>query len=308
MRAVALPSETVDARRVSQISGVGEYVLELLRQRHGFPSAGTGVGADSTAAPAASYGPEDVALVLRLVRLAERRFGGDVVLAADHLWGKKAVRRARPATRLPLSVLRSRFARALASLDEAGATTTLTTAFAQHADQAVVNRVILPVGAVLASERLVRQPERIGAYLYANICRQALRVQADRYPPASGPVVWLGCPRGELHDVGLHVARLVLVREGWSTRLLGQNCDLQTLAAAARRSTPAAVLLSVSRSLILHRQLGPLRELAAQVPTVLGGPGATLADAEAIGAGAALGRADHLGAYLRDRLAQLDAR
>ena len=190
----------------------------------------------------------------------------------------------------------------LTLLDERRANGLLELAFRDHPEEAVINRVVTPAGWTMASQMLQSQPERIGAYLFANVTRQVLNRRAARYPVVSGPALWLACPRGEVHDVGLHAVRLMLAKDGWSTRLLGQNTDVVTLRRAARRLEPAAVLLTVSRSVVLHRQVTPLAALAREVPTFLGGPGVTRADGEATGATVLITPVDRVGALIRDHL------
>lgn len=334
VRAVALPGGTMSLRQLSEISGVGPHVLELWRQRYDFParkmpgapgaesngaaeSDGAGlVGVGRPGAPhqavadcATEYGPGDVMTVLHIAHLARRRYEGDAIAAGAQLLGKRAAQhvartQASPARpRLPLSVVRARFVRALADLDGQRASSLLLTGFGHHPEEAVIRRVLAPAGRTMAGEMLTRQPERIGAYLFANVSRQVLNRQADRYRQPAGPMLWLACPRGEIHDVGLHGVRLVLAARGWATLVLGQNTDLGTLRAAAGRHAPAAVLLTASRSVVLHRQISALRALAETVPTFLGGIGVTRAAADATGATALVAPLDQIPDLLRVHLA-----
>jgi methanogenic corrinoid protein MtbC1 len=87
-------------------------------------------------------------------------------------------------------------------------------------------------------------------------------------------------PEGELHDVGLVMASLLLSQAGWAVTFVGADTPITALDAAVRRLAPDAVMVAAYRRTVALQFLERV-ELSPRV--VLGGPGFRPADAAAGG-------------------------
>jgi hypothetical protein len=86
--------------------------------------------------------------------------------------------------------------------------------------------------------------------------------------------VLLACAPGDLHDLPLYALAAALAERGISGRLLGADLPYPSLAAAARRTGPAAVFLW--SQIALSGDPGALPDLRPRRPAtrvLLGGPG-----------------------------------
>ena len=124
--------------------------------------------------------------------------------------------------------------------------------------------------------------------------RNALaRVISDLQPGESAPVIVIGTPTGEDHELGAMMAAAAAAASGWRTVYVGVDLPAEDIAAAARRTGAEAIGLSLvgsngrsSRSLV-EEQLDRLRrDLGANVGIFIGGAAAAKHDgiAERIGA------------------------
>ena len=91
-------------------------------------------------------------------------------------------------------------------------------------------------------------------------------------------------PPGDHHDLALIMCGLSLWRQGPRVVFLGADCPIDTLITTVRTVGPALVLLSAATPTAFGAVRDSLRELGAQVPLYLSGPGASSQLADALGA------------------------
>ena len=64
--------------------------------------------------------------------------------------------------------------------------------------------------------------------------------------PGSGPLIWVGCAPGELHEVGALLLSVYLRRLGYRVSYLGQDLPIDGIADEVNKQKPAILLLSAS--------------------------------------------------------------
>ena len=84
--------------------------------------------------------------------------------------------------------------------------------------------------------------------------------------------------------IGLLAFGLALRAQGWRITYLGADTPTAALAGAAARVQPTWVVLSSVDGSVFRREMEELAELAAGVPTAIGGAGASPSLADGIGA------------------------
>jgi MerR family transcriptional regulator, light-induced transcriptional regulator len=99
-----------------------------------------------------------------------------------------------------------------------------------------------------------------------------------RRPPMGSPVVVVGTPQGQRHELGALMASLSAQESGWDAIYLGPDLPAEDLAAVVRRREARALALSLvypmadrqleEELLLLRRALGPL------LPILVGGAAA----------------------------------
>jgi methanogenic corrinoid protein MtbC1 len=118
----------------------------------------------------------------------------------------------------------------------------------------------------------------------SGVLRGRLLGLARGWGAGRGPSAILACPPGELHEIGLMMFGIVLSRRGWRVTYLGADTPFGSTSDAARSLTPALVALATSDADALSRHASDIRSLAADVPVVIGGSGATPDVVRALGA------------------------
>lgn len=98
-------------------------------------------------------------------------------------------------------------------------------------------------------------------------------------PDASAPIVVVGTPAQQLHELGAMLAATTAASSGWRVAYLGPNLAAGELARAVRHARASAIALSIvypADDPALH---GELRELKAALPSeigiIVGGSGAS---------------------------------
>jgi hypothetical protein len=79
-----------------------------------------------------------------------------------------------------------------------------------------------------------------------------------------GPLAVLACPPGELHELPLHLVRLVLEWSGWRTELMGADLPWAGARAAIERARPPVLAFSARSGAPFHED-----EFTAIVATAL---------------------------------------
>ncbi|HZQ26488.1 MAG TPA: MerR family transcriptional regulator [Acidimicrobiales bacterium] len=113
-------------------------------------------------------------------------------------------------------------------------------------------------------------------HAFSHILRGRLSSVLRTFRSNRRPLCVALAPEGELHDIGLLMASLLVAQDGWSVTFLGADTPVAAVEAALRRLTPGAVLVAAYRRGPAQRFLAGAQDLAARV--VLGGPGFRPAD------------------------------
>lgn len=232
------------------------------------------------------YADEDVARVLRVVALRDSGMGLQeairVVSAGDDPGAPRTQTSAERSDRI--GQLRADGLEALAELDEARLWRILAEAQARFDAPEVICQLIIPLIRTTDDPTNLRRPERIQAFFFSRIVTATLSSMAARASgssprPGSGRTVWVACPEGEAHEVGALSAVALLAARGVDVRYLGANIPLVTLRQAALAHRPDAVVLSVTRSLVIRDRLADMGRLAEVTRVFVGGRGAWRAQA-----------------------------
>ena len=183
-----------------------------------------------------------------------------------------------------LSGLSAELRRSLDNLDEAAAQACLDTLLARLSFEAVAQDVILPYLRELG-ERWAQGHASVAQEHFASIVLRArLLALARGWDRGVGPRALLACAPGERHELGLIVFGLALRQQGWRITYLGADTPLDSVQAASRQLSPAAVVLVALTSDRLEPIGEPLTQLARDGRVLLGGAGAHRDSAAAVGA------------------------
>jgi methanogenic corrinoid protein MtbC1 len=145
--------------------------------------------------------------------------------------------------------LRADLTDSLINFDEISAEQVMAEAFAMYPVEQVGEQVVTPV-LVDIGERWHRSEISITREHFAtNYLLHRLTSLLRTVPNLdSGPVLWVGCAPGELHEGGAVLLAIYLRRAGYQIHYLGQNLPIDDFVGEVRRRQPAMVLLSASTS------------------------------------------------------------
>lgn len=177
-----------------------------------------------------------------------------------------------------------RLREALERFDEAEANAVLDSAIAALSTDALATTVVLPVLEEMGG-RWERGDATVGQEHFAtNVVRGRLVGLARNWGAGRGPMAILACPPGELHDIGLILFGLALRERGWRIAYLGANTPVGTVADAARRLRPNAIVLAALTAKPFRSASSETAALAKDARVLLAGKGADERLAAAAGA------------------------
>lgn len=227
----------------------------------------------------------------RRVRLMQRHLSqGYAAAEAAELarQGVVAPKPARLAPRLPQPVVDRSSAllrKALSEYDEGAAQRALDDLFGGYTVDAVLRDAVLPflreVGDAWAGGDATPGQEHFAS----TIIEARLMALTRGWGSGTGPRALLACPAGERHTLGLITFGIALSRRGWRITYLGGDTPAASLAHAASKVSPAAVVLAASRRDRYTREEKALAALAAAHRMQIAGAGATPRLATTLGAG-----------------------
>ena len=187
---------------------------------------------------------------------------------------------------LPVDVLalRGELTDAFRHLDEGRAEDVLDQCFDAMPLEDALRDVVVPlmhgVGDDWASGAFTVAQEHFATH----VVRGRLTVLSRGWSRGDGPVAWLACPPGELHDLPLFPFGIVLHQRGWRIRFFGAHTPVHDLIAVARVSPPDLVVLAATTPHRFAARRWELTRLAQAAPLAVAGEGATWHFAEAVGA------------------------
>jgi MerR family transcriptional regulator, light-induced transcriptional regulator len=109
----------------------------------------------------------------------------------------------------------------------------------------------------------------------SGLLRGRLLGLARGWDGGAGPRAILGCPPGELHDLGLVTFGLLLRELGWRITMVGADTPLETLRSAAVALRPNAVVLAATTEERFVDAAAEIGDLASVAAVAIGGAGAT---------------------------------
>jgi DNA-binding transcriptional MerR regulator len=173
---------------------------------------------------------------------------------------------------------------ALDDFDDAGAQAAFDRLVAAFSIEAVAATAILPYLRVLGERWRDGDASVAQEHFASGLLRARLLGLARGWDRGAGPRALLACPPGERHDLGLIILGLALRDRGWRVTFLGPDTPIGTLAAAADRLDPEAVVLSALVREPLAAAEAEIARMASERAVLLAGPGADAALAEQTGA------------------------
>ena len=177
-----------------------------------------------------------------------------------------------------------RLAVALDRFDEADANAILDDAIARFTVEAVASRVLLPVLHEIGTRWESGEISVAQEHFATALLRGRMLALGRNWGAGRGPLAVLACPPGELHDLGLIAFGLVLRERGWRIALLGSDTPIGTIAEAAAKLGPDAVVLAAVTPEPFEAVADEIRSLAGGTPVLIGGEGAGAKLATRLGA------------------------
>jgi MerR family transcriptional regulator, light-induced transcriptional regulator len=173
---------------------------------------------------------------------------------------------------------------ALDAFDDAGAQAAFDRLVATFGIETVATTAILPYLRTLGDRWSEGDASVAQEHFATGLLRARLLGLARGWDRGGGPRALLGCPSGELHDLGLIIFGLALRDRGWRVTFIGPDTPIATLAAAADQLAPDVVVLSSLTRDPLAGAAAEIRRVASSSPVLLAGPGADAEVAEDTGA------------------------
>lgn len=167
---------------------------------------------------------------------------------------------------------------ALADYDEVEAETIVAEAFAMYPVEQVGEKLFMPALLEISERRQQGDLSITTEHFAGNYLIQRLGTLLRVIPNGNGnPLIWVGSPRSESHEIGALLLGIVLRHSGYHIHYLGQNLPVEDLTIKdfvneAKRRQPAMLLLSVSTPAAVE-MLGRLTARLSQnghPPTVIG--------------------------------------
>lgn len=226
------------------------------------------------------YGAEDEQRVRAMQALladgVSAREAASVVLSGGPL----------PAVELPSSdtatAARRRLADALARFDDAAAQAVLDRLLSEWTPRAVIGEVVVPYLGDLGDRWAAGSASVAEEHFATSVIRGRLLGLARGWDAGAGPRALLGCPAGELHDLGLLCFGIALRSHGWRITYLGADTPVTTLRETAERLRPEIVVLAATTPEPFEAIPPAIAELPSAL--ALAGRGATPAIARRLGA------------------------
>jgi MerR family transcriptional regulator, light-induced transcriptional regulator len=173
---------------------------------------------------------------------------------------------------------------ALSGFDEQEANAILDRVLGRFTLEATLTGLVLPLLAEVGERWRSKQLTIAQEHFCTEILRARLLAIGRGWGGGSGPLALLACPPEERHDLGLIAFGLSLRQNGWRVAFLGPDTPIETVADAADRLDPAAVVVAAIDSLRFERTRATLRRIADRHALLVAGAGANPEVARSLGA------------------------
>jgi MerR family transcriptional regulator, light-induced transcriptional regulator len=167
-----------------------------------------------------------------------------------------------------------RLAAALDRFDETDANAILDDAIARFTVDAVTSRVLLPVLHEIGTRWESGDVSVAEEHFATALLRGRMLALGRNWGGGIGPLAVLACPPREEHDLGLIAFGLVLRERGWRIALLGGDTPIETIADAAAKLSPNAVVLAAVDPKPFEDVAREITDLASGTHVLIGGEGA----------------------------------
>jgi methanogenic corrinoid protein MtbC1 len=249
-----------NTRAVEKLTGIPADTFRAWERRHGLPTPAR------TAGNHRLYSERDIAIVRmlkqmtddgisisRAVAIAQRRL--EAVLAADAPTESGTDQDC-------LGDLRDRLVTAFIRFSTSSANRTIEEALALFGPETVALDILQPA-LIEMGERWERGEVCVAMEHFATAwCMHKLAALFNASQPERGrPTVLASCVEGEMHELGLMIASVVLSRAGFRVVYLGANMPGTELIEAVSRVQPDAVVLAAPSA----TSVDPLREAIASI-------------------------------------------
>jgi DNA-binding transcriptional MerR regulator len=164
---------------------------------------------------------------------------------------------------------------ALLAFEETAAHAALDRLLAEYSRETVLVEHVLPVLHDLGDGWAGGEVSVAQEHFASGLLRGRLLGLARGWDRGAGPRAILGCPPGELHDLGLIAFGLLLRELGWRITMVGADTPLETLRSAAAALRPEAVVLAATSEERFVDAASEIGELTAVATVAIGGSGAT---------------------------------
>lgn len=224
------------------------------------------------------------------VRLMERHLARGYAAAEAAELAKEGVVHPSPARltpRLPARVVdrsNTLLRKALVDFDEGAAQRALDDLFGAFTAEAVLRDALLPFLREIGRRWAGGEATPGQEHFASTIIEARLVALARGWGTGSGRRALLACPSGERHTFGLIAFGIVLARSGWRITYLGADTPVASVAHAAAKVAPSAVVMAAARRPVFARKADELADIAAEHRLCIAGAGATIATAARIGA------------------------
>ena len=163
----------------------------------------------------------------------------------------------------------------LLAFDEPRADALLDRLVAGFSTDGLLQEVLLPVLRELGERWGVGDVSIAQEHFATNVLRGRMTALGRGWGQGRGPVAVLACPEGELHDLPLVAFGLALRARGWRITFLGGDTPVAAVAEAARRVSPAIVVVAGEIPGHLQTAAEQLAALAREAPLAVAGAAAT---------------------------------
>jgi methanogenic corrinoid protein MtbC1 len=161
--------------------------------------------------------------------------------------------------------LRTDLTHALINFDEVSAESIMAEAFAMYPLEQVGEELVTPVLVEIGDKWHRNELSVTREHFATNYLLHRLTALLRTVPNlGSGPLLWVGCAPGELHEGGAVLLALYLRRAGYRIHYLGQDLPVDDFVGEVRRRHPAMVLLSASTA----EALPGLRRMAEELAVI----------------------------------------
>jgi methanogenic corrinoid protein MtbC1 len=184
----------------------------------------------------------------------------------------------------PAALWHATLAEAVRLLDEEAAEELLDCCLADMGVEDALRQVVMPLMHEVGEDWSTGILTVAQEHFITQVVRARLTALSRGWSSGLGPMVWLACPPGELHDLPLFPFGIVLHRGGWRVRFFGAHTPVHDLIGLAKVSPPELVVLASTTVRGLNSRRWELAQLARVAPLAVAGEGAGWAFAEAIGA------------------------